>query len=234
MRKIGLLVMALVLALGTLGVGYASWTDTITIDGTVNTGSVDIEIVDYSNTIVWKIKPTEVGGTEIYVQETWDKPADGRVSDPDPASPVDAFPNANPPGTAGTDPVATADASAGATDDSIKITIDNAFPLDDLTADFLLHYAGTIPVKVTVSELGFTDLTDDPDANIKDYVTIKYFESDISGKKGNLIKIQVGDQWHYCEYILVEITVTLPQDNTLMSQTGTIKGKIEVKQWNKY
>jgi len=46
MKKIGLLCLALVLALGALGVGYASWTDTIFIDGSVTTGSVCIAFSD--------------------------------------------------------------------------------------------------------------------------------------------------------------------------------------------
>ena len=40
MKKLGLLCLALVLALGALGVGYAAWTDTIFISGTVNTGNL--------------------------------------------------------------------------------------------------------------------------------------------------------------------------------------------------
>jgi hypothetical protein len=43
MKKFGLLCLAIVLALGALGVGYASWTDTIFIEGTVETGEVCIE-----------------------------------------------------------------------------------------------------------------------------------------------------------------------------------------------
>ena len=46
--------MALVLALGTLGVGYAMWSDTVTISGDVNTGSVDIEINNASYDEVYK------------------------------------------------------------------------------------------------------------------------------------------------------------------------------------
>jgi len=46
MKKIGLLVLMLVIVLGSLGVGYAKWTDTVTINGTVNTGNVKIGIVD--------------------------------------------------------------------------------------------------------------------------------------------------------------------------------------------
>jgi predicted ribosomally synthesized peptide with SipW-like signal peptide len=43
MKKIALLSLALVLALGGLGIGYAAWTDTVTVDGTVHTGEVCIE-----------------------------------------------------------------------------------------------------------------------------------------------------------------------------------------------
>jgi hypothetical protein len=42
MKKIGLLALALVLALGTLGAAYAHWTDTVYIDGQVCTGEVDV------------------------------------------------------------------------------------------------------------------------------------------------------------------------------------------------
>ena len=40
MRKIGLLSLALVLALGAIGVGYAAWTQTLYIEGTVETGTL--------------------------------------------------------------------------------------------------------------------------------------------------------------------------------------------------
>jgi hypothetical protein len=45
MKKIIFIAMALVLALGTLGVGYAMWSDTVTIQTNISTGSVDIDIV---------------------------------------------------------------------------------------------------------------------------------------------------------------------------------------------
>jgi len=41
MKKIGLLVLALVFALGSLGVGYAMWDKTLEVTGTVNTGEVN-------------------------------------------------------------------------------------------------------------------------------------------------------------------------------------------------
>ena len=49
MKKIGIICLALVLALGTLGVGYAMWDKTLYINGTVNTGEVNLEILSASS-----------------------------------------------------------------------------------------------------------------------------------------------------------------------------------------
>jgi len=46
MKKIGLLIIAVVIALGSLGVGYAMWSDTITISGTASTGMVVLCVED--------------------------------------------------------------------------------------------------------------------------------------------------------------------------------------------
>jgi len=43
MKKIGLLCLALVLALGTMGVGYALWYEDLFISGTVETGTLDVD-----------------------------------------------------------------------------------------------------------------------------------------------------------------------------------------------
>lgn len=43
MKKIGLLVMALVLALGAMGAAFALWSDTLFLDVTVNTGNIGLE-----------------------------------------------------------------------------------------------------------------------------------------------------------------------------------------------
>lgn len=45
MKRIGLLCLAIVLALGTLGIGYAMWSDEVTIEGTVDTGTLRIGII---------------------------------------------------------------------------------------------------------------------------------------------------------------------------------------------
>ena len=52
--KIGLLFLALVIALGGLGVGFAAWTDTITLQGTVNTAAVNWEITGSAWGVEWQ------------------------------------------------------------------------------------------------------------------------------------------------------------------------------------
>jgi hypothetical protein len=47
MRKIGLLILALIMALGSLGVGYAMWFDDVTVEGTIETGMLVLCIQDY-------------------------------------------------------------------------------------------------------------------------------------------------------------------------------------------
>jgi hypothetical protein len=49
MKKIGLLALVLVLALGVLGVGYAAWDHNLTVGATVYTGSAKAE---FSNTLM--------------------------------------------------------------------------------------------------------------------------------------------------------------------------------------
>jgi hypothetical protein len=47
MRKVGLLVMAFVLAFGALGIAYAAWAQPLYIDGTVNMGYIAAEYVEF-------------------------------------------------------------------------------------------------------------------------------------------------------------------------------------------
>ena len=45
---VGTLFIILVIALALMGVGYALWSETLTISGTVNTGEVDVEFLNIS------------------------------------------------------------------------------------------------------------------------------------------------------------------------------------------
>jgi hypothetical protein len=124
MKKIGLLCMALVLALGMLGVGYAMWKDEVTIEGTVNTGTVEIEIVELSETYVYK----NVTSRDM-------------VMSPVPLVGADLELIAS----------ATSEDTSTPTEKKVTMTFTNIFPTcQPISADVMLHYNGTVPAHVAL------------------------------------------------------------------------------------
>jgi len=127
MKRIGLICMALVLALGALGVGYALWWDEVTIEGTVQTGSVEISINATSETYVYKNLITSeiemspvplVGGNLLFV-------ASATVED------------VSVPGGA----------------KKVKMTFTNIFPTEEpISADVVLHYTGSNDVDPAIEK----------------------------------------------------------------------------------
>jgi len=218
MKRIGLLALALVLALGALGVGYAAWTDTITITGTVNTGSVDLQVVNYSGTWVYKVVENKDYPDEIWVYHGWATvpfaPPAGAIE------PAVAYAVALPDG-----------------EDAVVVTFSNAFPLEALTADILVHYDGTIPVKVTAGLTGpCTDNTDngvDDCALLAPYVAVHFFWSDVNGTKGTEI-LTSPVQMHQSNYVLAVMSLDLPQLPEYMNLSCSFTAEITAIQWNEY
>ena len=129
MKRIGLICMALVIALGALGVGYAMWWDDVIIQGTVNTGTVEIEIVDVSETWVYKDLTT---GAIVMSRE---KLEDSNLMYVASATSEDVTDYA-------------ADGPK-----TVQMTFDNIFPTaTPIYADVVLHYIGSIPVHVVIEE----------------------------------------------------------------------------------
>jgi hypothetical protein len=207
-KKIGLLALALVLALGALGVGYAAWTDTIFITGTVETGSVDLEIIDTSNT--WILKVPDHG---IEIWHTWDsqepevEPFNGDWFHSPPAIPISKS------------LIAWADADK-ISDNEIVGSFGNAFPCAELTADCLIHYAGSVPAMVSAEITGSTDLTDNGvnDCDLlAPYVVFAFYEWDETTGQGDEITA-CAVQMHYCDYVYCVMTLDLPQADELDPQ----------------
>ena len=124
MKRIGLICMALVLALGALGVGYALWWDEVTIEGTVQTGSVAISINATSETYVYK----NVTSGAI-------------IMSPVPLQDLLLVASAT-----------TADTSTD-TEKKVTMTFDNIFPTEEpIEADVVLHYTGSVPAHVVLLE----------------------------------------------------------------------------------
>ncbi len=220
MKKIGLLCLALVLALGTLGVGYAAWTDSIAIDGTVNTGDVDINVERVSSTWVYKNLDTH----EVVVLHGW--------TDDQPAPP------ANSELIASSVAVITGD-------DSVTVTYEDMFPCVDFKVNFLLHYDGSIPAKIQDGDLPPTFIgadeaffnalcwslpVADPEAS---YCYGEMWVSDEFGNKGDNIPALDGYQLHNCDYILVVITLHLGQ-GAPMNANASFTHEFKVIQWNEY
>lgn len=173
MRKIGLLSLALVLALGALGVGYAMWFDEVTIEGTVQTGSVEISINETSETYVYK----DLRRNHAIVMSATER------EDPDlllvasaTAEDVTVYPD-------------------GAK--TVKMTFDNIFPTTvmqgPIVANVLLHYTGTIPVHVAV-------IGEEVDPAIEPYLVQEWYMWD--DVVGDWVETNMEDiQLHNCNLV---------------------------------
>ncbi len=243
-KKIGLLALALVLALGTLGVGYAAWTDTITIDGSVNTGTLDLNVVEYSGLWMWKIPG---GDPEYYLTSDPDFTPD-QVGQNDPPFVV-AFSKAEQ----------TLDAAA-LVDDAVTVTFDNLFPISDgvpvdggvwtaycWKADFIVHYEGSVPAMVDAECIS---VTADPMLEwmwANNYITVEFYELTDGYAEGGPYwpyidgEITEAVQMHNCDYVVCLVYVCLPQvppaeftQEDFMNLSGSFTAEITAIQWNEY
>jgi predicted ribosomally synthesized peptide with SipW-like signal peptide len=153
MRKLILIALALVLAMGALGVGYASWTDKVTVGGPVTTGSVCAK---------WTTVTSQDG-------PTGPPPWVVGVGNGDPNLDVTAItdnPNGWPTYTVlyKTDKNVASTVITGMFTNTVTITVNNAYPLymNDMEVEFT--NCGTIPVtleSIVITPLNFT-LADQP------------------------------------------------------------------------
>lgn len=229
LKRIGLLALALVLALGALGVAHAAWTDSVYVKGTVNLGTLDINLIDDSSTFVYKDPVTK----DIIIEY--------------PAS------TANPP--TGYDTVAAAEATADLTDDadSAQMTFWGLYPVQEFKADLSLIYCGTVPAKVSWANIvdpentGATDsllvelwdLWENGDTDkgypahtygiwIDGYYTLNNPPS-APEPYDNLIGVQL----HQGDQLDVTMHVLLPADDDYKNKPDlAFTGIISVTQWN--
>ena len=153
MKKIATLCLALVLVLGAMGIGYAKWSETLKVEGVVETGEVDVQLSQCTNdpspngmvsgdVYVGSLDPAEMGTWEYSpetCQSTWsglryDKNVgaidceliedEARKTDPN-----DDGPNV------------------------IQVTITNAYPSYHGNLAFDIENIGTVPVKVESIQL---------------------------------------------------------------------------------
>ena len=127
MKKIGLLCLALVLALGTLGVGFALWSETLYIDGTVYTGELD-----------WEFECGTVTVSDPCTPPTADKNCDNDFQNVRPA-PGDK--------NVGCTDVVCVDSDGDGDVDTLQVTLNNVYPCYYVHIGYFIHNNGSIPLK---------------------------------------------------------------------------------------
>jgi uncharacterized repeat protein (TIGR01451 family) len=234
--KIGTFFIVSILALAGIGITYAGLTQNLNIFGTISTGTVDIEIDDYSGTYVWKVYDA----------------ADEIVITDDPTFTVPSSDGFRVAYAEGREILPEDVTLPEEKNYDAMIVFDNLFPCIDFTADILFHYVGTIPGKITDINYYWegsqidTDGDGTPDTNFIDYLQQLAIDTDYKyGMWGNIFRcdeegvpleplqeITVGTQLHECNYFKLEVTVHLPQDNMFQDLTGWGYVDLSVLQWN--
>lgn len=224
--KLGVIFLISVLALAGIGVGYAAWTDTIYIQGIVNTGTVGWHFTDYSGTWVYKDLGTE--GIIIVTTPYPDPDNDGYIDLDGDGYDDDAL------------LVARAYAKEDTDDHHAWVEYDNLFPCIDFVADVEITYTGSVPGKL--NSIGFTDFwaSDESEDSYDDEVLIDHYttlEITVYDDEGTIIYQgvpQLGLQLHLNYRIEVVMKIHLPQDNDLMNLYGDFGVFAEIVQWNEY
>lgn len=130
MKKIGLICLAVVLAMGGLGVGYAMWVDTVTIGGPVTTGTLNLAFDFVEPPIVAEFHWHDIVQRDYKVAGEYLGKDVGTAN----ASYVDLE----------TDPSTTKKGW-----EKLVITIDDAYPYYIVHTTFVLHNIGTVPLDIT-------------------------------------------------------------------------------------
>lgn len=256
--KLGAMFLISVLALAGIGMGYAAWTDTITIEGTVNTGNVDLAVRGYSGTWVWKLIATH----ELIYHHG-----------------IATIAGLDPAGFYGNPDyllVSYAVAGPGDGDDTVTMTFDNLFPCQDFYADVIFHYEGSIPAMVFRSQyITLSNVVNGPqygdgspylgdnwmedhwlwkhpdgmnqDPNVDEgmwidvYYAIDVVLEDPADPTSRVISYERGDpivgeavQLHYCDYIVAEVHAHIIQDNIFQGCSGDFDLDVYAMQWNEY
>jgi len=239
-NKIGAIFLISVLALASIGISYAGFTDTIYVYGTVKTATVELDLEAYSGTDVYKVWGPDIQPDDevrIFRGYSFERP--------NPADPAEIRTYFGLPETTNVELISSAWSHdyTGDGDYDIGMTFDNLFPCIDFTADFILHYEGSIPAKVNVTEwILYTDWLQE--LYVAGGVTVEAYRCNVPNPDQALGPdnyptltqevVDLGTQLHYCDYVIVMLTLHLPQNNYWQDKSGEFAGKIGVIQWNEH
>lgn len=236
MKKIGLICLALVLALATLGVGFARWSQEIVINQQVTTGEVLVGVFGVAT------DPAEVENKDICTVNVTNGYISAGIGGPvEPGNNGDPkFSKALPDGSAAEAlfPADTYDFFPSTT-----IAIDSYYPSLYIMEDFVITNGGTIPVKLDVT-LTITD----PDG-VYEHLDIVHAQIWIeSGGTWDLLYVSAGKanvelpaladaleglQLESCETILIWLDKHLQQEAP-QGKRASMTLTVDAVQWNLY
>ena len=210
-NKIAAIFIASIFALSGLGIAYAGWTDTITIDGTVDTGTLKWEFVPGSSTQKtddpdWNCFFDLETGTRTNGDPTWY---------PDPKNVA----------------TTTVGFETGDHPHIMTVTIDNAYPYYYEHIAFRAHCYGSIPLKIWSVNIVVND------AIVHTFYANGEYYVDLDGDGSADLEIWWGNGWgqqlHACEGhdFSFELLVLqpAPQNSEL-----TFDLELVAIQWNEY
>jgi hypothetical protein len=228
MKKIGLLTLVLVIALGAMGIGYAMWSDEIYVDGDVTTATVCWEFVSCSvddDVAPPPIYPTATpdltcnDGFQLEVGKGYYWPLDKNVSWGE--CTINRPSDLNPDGDSHT----------------LTVHLYNTYPSNFNAVSFYLNNCGTIPIKVWKVEVldnnGVVQATFDENSPDPRYVAL-----DLDGDQVPDIELQYGNNFGAqlepgpsgFEYSFwIHTLQEAPQDADLEFSL-----KVYAMQWNEY
>jgi len=228
MKKIGLLVMALILALGALGVGYAKWTDTVTMNATVGTGDLCVRWVNVSST-----DPCSPATLDQHVNLV------GSNLNPIPFTYAELC-------TVGGLGIADGDKNVGCTTVAIDPNDPRIFTaiLNNTYPSYLVSIAGheyncgTIPWKRTAITISWIDGNGQPQSLIvPDHTCVQLTGLDRNGHNSPVLEVLwgngTGEQIHPGDLHESSFYVHVMQE-AAQGATYTLKFTAQVVQWNEY
>lgn len=223
-KKFSILLLVMVLALGSLGVGYAAWTDVIYIDGTVTTGSVCMEVSpNHPITVTDDDMPPEYPKAEY------------PTSDPDMNGSLDFASWGYVDKNVGWGEATAVDLDGGdGINETIELVLNNVYPWYYNHVDFWAHNCGSVPVrlnKVVITD----DYGNSTEVGVSDITTL-----DLNDNGTDDFQIlwghPLGTQLEYCDTVNISFAMLVLQDEDPAFQGGSFKFYISLEwvQWDKY
>ena len=205
MKKLGLLGLVLVLSLAVVGAGYAKWTDSVHVDGTVASGDLSWRWVPWTlddKDFDWDPDYPDLGGD-------WTAQWDGMH-----LAGVTRVPEGK---EVATTTFGFADMNADGDMEVLNVTVDNAYPWYYNKINLDVHCNGSVPLKFQKMIITINGQSYDVFAN-------SFIEIDMNGDGSSDMLLHwgygYGYQLHYCTSHPIEFGFLILEDEQLPPPQG--------------